>query len=64
MNRHNGFTTAYYLTLKRFIRQGGKSIADVTKYNAEKIQAMINEEQISQAIVVRPQQHMRNNSDY
>lgn len=47
MNRHNGLTTAYYLTLKRFIRQGGKSIADITKYNAEKVQNMINEEQIS-----------------
>ncbi len=37
MNRHNGLTTTYYLTLKRFIRQGGKSIADITKYNAEKV---------------------------
>ena len=44
MNRHNGLTTAYYLTLKRFIRQGGKSIADITKYNAVKTQSLIDEE--------------------
>jgi hypothetical protein len=36
-NRHNSLTTTYYLTLKRFVRQGGKSIADITKYNNEKI---------------------------
>jgi len=36
-NRHNSLTTTYYLTLKRFIRQGGKSIADITKYNPVKI---------------------------
>jgi hypothetical protein len=56
MNRHNGFTTAYYLTLKRFLRQGGKSIADITKYNADQVQALLNQEQISQVIVARPQQ--------
>ena len=32
-NKHNPLTTCYYLTLKRFIRSGGKSIADITKYN-------------------------------
>lgn len=29
-NRHNHLTTTYYLLLKRFLRQGGKSIADLT----------------------------------
>jgi hypothetical protein len=37
LNRHNALTTTYHLTLKRFIRQGGKSIADITKYDAEAI---------------------------
>lgn len=32
-NRQTSVTTAYYLSLKRFIRSGGKSIADITKYN-------------------------------
>jgi hypothetical protein len=27
--------------LKRFIRQGGKSIADISKYNSEKIVQLI-----------------------
>jgi hypothetical protein len=34
-NRHNSTTTIYYLLLKRFIRKGGKSIADITKYNPQ-----------------------------
>lgn len=33
-NRHNANTTLYYLLLKRHIRKGGESIADLTKYNA------------------------------
>lgn len=45
-NRHNSLTTTYYLTLKRFIRQGGKSIADITKYNAEKITQLLQQEQM------------------
>jgi hypothetical protein len=49
-NRHNSLTTTYYLTLKRFVRQGGKSIADITKYNNEKIvKQMINEQESSSA---------------
>ena len=32
-NRHNMQTTAYYLLLKKFIRQGGRTIADITLYN-------------------------------
>lgn len=32
-NKHTAVTTAYYLSLKRFIRNGGKSNADITKYN-------------------------------
>ena len=36
-NKHNEITTTYYLTLKRFLRQGGKSIADITKYHPSKI---------------------------
>lgn len=35
-NRHNMQTTAYYLLLKKFIRQGGKSVADITTYNPQK----------------------------
>lgn len=35
-NRHNMQTTAYYLLLKKFIRQGGKSVADITLYNPQK----------------------------
>ena len=34
-NRHNSTTTVYYLLLKRFLRKGGVSIADITKYNPE-----------------------------
>ena len=34
-NRHNSTTTIYYLLLKRHLRKGGTSIADITKYNAE-----------------------------
>jgi len=34
-NRHNSTTTIYYLLLKRHLRKGGMSIADITKYNAE-----------------------------
>ena len=48
MNRHNSLTTTYYLTLKRFIRQGGKSIADITKYNAQKIEKMLEEERMKE----------------
>jgi hypothetical protein len=36
-NRHNGLSTTYYLALKRWLRQGNKSIADITKYNAEQV---------------------------
>lgn len=43
-NRHNSLTTCYYLTLKRFIRSGGKSIADITRYNPSKIEQIIQEE--------------------
>ena len=35
-NRHNMQTTAYYLLLKKFIRQGGNSVADITLYNPQK----------------------------
>ena len=34
-NRHNSFTTIYYLILKKHLRKGGKSIADITKYNPD-----------------------------
>lgn len=47
-NKHNPLTTCYYLTLKRFIRSGGKSIADITKYDQEKIKDMIQNEMIKQ----------------
>lgn len=42
-NKHNALTTTYYLTLKRFIRQGGQSIADITKYNAKKVETIMQE---------------------
>ena len=45
-NKHNPLTTCYYLTLKRFIRSGNKSIADITKYNPEHIERMIQNELI------------------
>ena len=32
-NRHNSSTTIYYLILKKHLRKGGESIADITKYN-------------------------------
>ena len=41
-------TTAYYLTLKRFIRSGGKSIADITKYNPHMVQKLIEQEHVKQ----------------
>lgn len=34
-NRHNSITTIYYLILKKFLRKGGLSIADITKYDPE-----------------------------
>jgi 5'-AMP-activated protein kinase catalytic alpha subunit len=34
-NRHNSSTTIYYLILKKHLRKGGESIADITKYNPE-----------------------------
>lgn len=37
-NRHNSITTVYYLILKRHIRKGGKSVADITKYKPEDFQ--------------------------
>lgn len=37
-NRHNSITTIYYLILKRHLRKGGKSIADITKYKPEDFQ--------------------------
>lgn len=37
-NRHNSITTIYYLILKRYLRKGGKSIADITKYKPEDFQ--------------------------
>jgi len=46
-NRHNSLTTTYYLTLKRWIRQGNKSIADITKYNADIISQLLREEQVA-----------------
>jgi len=45
-NKHNPLTTCYYLTLKRFIRSGGKSIADITKYNPSQIERLIQNELI------------------
>ena len=32
-NRHNSTTTIYYLLLKKYLRKGGTSIADIKKYN-------------------------------
>ena len=34
-NRHNSITTTYYLLLKKHIRKGGQSIADIIKYKPE-----------------------------
>ena len=34
-NRHNSLTTTYYLILKKHIRKGGASIADITKYKPD-----------------------------
>jgi len=34
-NRHNSITTIYYLILKKHLRKGGKSIADITKYHPQ-----------------------------
>ena len=44
-NRHNGLTTAYYLALKRWLRQGNKSIADITKYDADRVTEMLRAEE-------------------
>ena len=32
-NRHNGITTTYYLTLKKYIRNGGNSLCDLSSSN-------------------------------
>ena len=48
MNRHNGLSTTYYLTLKKFIRQGGKSIADITNYNPERYEQLLQNEHVKQ----------------
>lgn len=34
-NRHNSTTTIYYLILKKHLRKGGESVADITKYNPQ-----------------------------
>ena len=34
-NRHNSITTIYYLLLKKHLKKGGASIADITKYNPD-----------------------------
>lgn len=34
-NRHNATTTIYYLLLKRHLRKGGQSSADIKKYDAD-----------------------------
>jgi hypothetical protein len=34
-NRHNSTTTCYYLILKRHLRKGGQSVANIMDYNAE-----------------------------
>ena len=34
-NRHNSITTVYYLILKKELRKGGVSIADITKYHPD-----------------------------
>jgi len=34
-NRHNSITTIYYLILKKHLRKGGQSIADITKYHPD-----------------------------
>lgn len=41
-NRHNSTTTIYYLLLKRYLRKGGQSIADIKKYNANDFRKSIN----------------------
>ena len=56
MNRHNGLTTAYYLCLKKFIRQGGKSIADITNYNPERMELMLQNEHMKQQEASNQQQ--------
>lgn len=40
-NRHNSSTTIYYLILKKHLRKGGESIADLTKYDPEKFKPEI-----------------------
>lgn len=43
-NRHNSTTTVYYLILKKELRKGYESIADITKYHPDnfKIQKPIS----------------------
>ena len=39
-NRHNSNTTIYYILLKKFLRKGGNSIADITKYDPQNFVVM------------------------
>ena len=34
-NRHNSITTIYYLILKKHLRKGMNSVADITKYHPD-----------------------------
>eukprot|EP00347_Sterkiella_histriomuscorum_P021476 403333846 len=56
-NRHNQQTTTYYLLLKKHLRSGGKSIADITTYNPQKF---IEEQQKQQNQLFRS--HIRSSS--
>ena len=35
-NRHNNATTAYYLALKKFIKEGGSTLCDLASKNFDK----------------------------
>ena len=46
-NRHNSSTTIYYLILKKHLRKGGDSIADITKYDPDNFKPEIAQKPIT-----------------
>ena len=66
-NRHNSSTTIYYLLLKKHLRKGGESIADIKKYNASnfiKPEPVYGSAAVSSMnkVALAPKTHMRSQS--
>jgi len=58
-NKHNHITTTYYLLLKKFIRQGGNSIADLSSPEFMRYMIMMNKMNHNMVKVSKPKQIKR-----